>query len=75
MSVVLFGMIAAVGMRTITEANLDFAHSRNLLITALILVFGLGLSAGVSIGNFQISGLFIAVVVGVITNKLLPLEE
>ncbi len=66
MSVVLFGMIAAVGMRTITEAQLDFAHSRNLLITGLILVFGLGLSSGISFGDFQISGLFVAVVVGVL---------
>ena len=75
MAVVLFGMIAAVGMRTITEAQLDFAHSRNLLITGLILVFGLGLSSGISFGDFQISGLFVAVVVGVVANKLLPLEE
>lgn len=74
MSVVLFGMIAAVGMRTLTEAQLDFSHSRNLLITALILVFGLGMSAGITIGNFTISGLFIAVVVGVIANKILPKE-
>ena len=74
MSVVLFGMIAAVGMRTLTEAQLDFSHSRNLLITALILVFGLGMSAGITIGNFTISGLFIAVVVGVVANKILPQE-
>ena len=71
---VLFGMIAAVGMRTLTEAQLDFSHSRNLLITALILVFGLGMSAGITIGNFTISGLFIAVVVGVVANKILPQE-
>ena len=43
MSIVLFGMIAAIGMRTLSEAQLDFSHSRNLMIVALILVFGLGL--------------------------------
>ncbi|MEG2596875.1 MAG: solute carrier family 23 protein [Oscillospiraceae bacterium] len=49
LSVVLFGMSAAVGMRTLTEAKLDCSHSQNLLITALILVFGLGMGAGITI--------------------------
>jgi uracil permease len=75
MAVVLFGMIAAVGMRTITEAQLDFTHSRNLLITALILVFGLGLSSGIQIGDVTITGLFLAVLVGVVANKLLPQDS
>ena len=38
-SVILFGMIASVGMRTLIEAQLDFSHSRNLIISSLILVF------------------------------------
>lgn len=80
MSVVLFGMIAAVGMRTMIDAQLDFSHSRNLLITALILVFGLGLSGGIELSfavgsldlSIMLSGLFIAVIVGVAANKILP---
>lgn len=72
MSIMLFGMISAVGMRTLVEAKLDFTHSRNLIIVALILVFGLGLNQGVTIGGFTFSGLFVAVIVGVITNKILP---
>ncbi len=72
MSVVLFGMIAAVGIRTLAEAELDFTHSRNLIIVALILVFGLGLSSGVTLFGINFSGLFIAVLVGVLANKLLP---
>ncbi|MCI8441940.1 MAG: uracil-xanthine permease [Provencibacterium sp.] len=73
-SILLFGMIAAVGIRTLAESRLDFSHSRNLIIVALILVVGLGLSGGVSIGGFQISGLFLAVVLGVIGNQLFPEE-
>lgn len=76
----LFGMIAAIGIRTLAEADLDFTHSRNLIIVALILVFGLGIA---SLGNkaiiplgggheFVMSGLFIAVIVGVIANAVLP---
>lgn len=85
---VLYGMIAAIGIRTLAEANLDFTHSRNLLIVALILVLGIGISiasydgvspAGVVVkmGNtvFNFSGLFIAVIVGVIANAVLPKEE
>lgn len=79
--IMLFGMIAAIGIRTLAEANLDFTHSRNLIIVALILVCGLGIGGigGINV-NFgdqvlNISGLFVAVVVGVLTNLILPLEE
>lgn len=73
MSVILFGMIAAIGMRTISDAKLDFTESRNLIIVALILVFGLGLADGIQITeNISISGLFVAVVLGATANKVLP---
>lgn len=76
--VMLFGMIAAVGIRSLAEANLDFTHSRNLTIVGLILVFGLGFAqlGGINIHfssfSLNISGLFIAVVIGVIMNAILP---
>ncbi len=73
MSIVLFGMIAAVGMRTMIQANVDFSKSRNLIICGMIMVFGLGTSAvDISLFGLQFSGLFIAVLVGVIANKILP---
>lgn len=76
----LFGMIAAVGIRTLAEAKLDFTHSRNLIIVALILSVGAGFSVtgglSVTIGSaaINISGLFLAVVLGVILNLILPQE-
>ncbi len=76
----LFGMIAAIGIRTLAEANLDFTHSRNLLTVAVILSVGLGfsISGGLTLtfGTFSLtlSGLFIAVVIGVIMNLVLPEE-
>jgi len=76
--VMLFGMIAAIGIRSLAESNLDFTHSRNLTIVGLILVFGLGFSQlggiNVQLGEYtlNISGLFIAVLVGVLMNKILP---
>lgn len=73
---ILFGMIAAVGLRTLAEANLDFTHSRNLLIVSLILVLGLGLGSSISIPGttISLSGAFIAVVTGMILNIILPEE-
>ena len=76
--VILFGMIAAVGIRSLAESNLDFTHSRNLTVVGLILVFGLGFSnlggININLGNYvlNISGLFIAVVAGVLMNIILP---
>ncbi len=79
--IMLFGMIAAIGIRTLAEANLDFTHSRNLIIVALILVCGLGVGGvgGLTIiikdYTFNISGLFVAVIVGILANLILPNEE
>jgi len=73
-SIILFGMIASVGVRILANAKLDFAHSRNLIIAALILVLGIGMSAGLPIGNVTLSGLSVAAVVGVIVNAILPQE-
>ena len=76
--IVLFGMIAAIGIRTLAESKLDFTSSRNLIIVALILVFGLGIGSlggivlNIGSQSLTISGLFIAVIVGVLANLLLP---
>lgn len=73
-SIILFGMIASVGVRLMVNAKLDFSHSRNLIIAAVILVLGIGVSS-FPIGNdLTISGLAVAAVVGVLLNGLLPKE-
>ncbi|ANQ51257.1 uracil permease [Flammeovirga sp. MY04] len=71
-SIILFGMIAAVGVRTLISAKLDFAHSRNLIITALIFVLGIGIKEVAVWNTISISGLSIAAFVGVLLNKVLP---
>jgi len=76
LSVVLFGMIASVGMRTLVEGEVDFKKSRNMIVVGLILVFGIGVSPGmVNIGDVPLSGLAIAAVVGVVANLVLPMDE
>ncbi|TCT14946.1 uracil permease [Natranaerovirga pectinivora] len=73
-SIILFGMIASVGVRILINAELDFAHSRNLIISALILVLGIGIADIPLVNDLQISGLAIAALAGVIFNKVLPKE-
>ncbi len=79
-SFILFGMIASIGMRTISEAKVDFSHSRNLIIVTLILVTGLArpvpdLSPGiaVTVGKLQLAGISLAALVGLVANLVLHL--
>ncbi|MGM9554540.1 MAG: uracil-xanthine permease family protein [Faecousia sp.] len=74
-SVILFGMIASVGLRMLVENHVDFTKSYNLVIAAVMLVIGLGLSSGIAIGNVTVSGTAIAAVLGVILAKVLPQED
>lgn len=79
-SLVLYGMISAVGVRNVVEAKCDFAKSRNVVIAALILVLAIGINysaAGAisfSIGSLPISfsGLAVGAIVGIVLNALLP---
>ncbi len=82
LSIVLFGMIASVGLRTLVEGRVDFTRSRNMIVAALILVFGLGVSGlssplSITFGDttIEISGLALAAVVGVAANLILPRGE
>ena len=74
-SILLFGMIASVGIRTLSEARIDFAHSRNLIVVSLILVLGLG-GAKVPLhlagAELELHGMALAALVGVLANALLP---
>lgn len=77
-SILLFGMIASVGIRTLAEARIDFAHSRNLIIVSLILVLGLGGAAfPISVGGttLNLSGMALAALVGIVANLILPAQR
>ena len=81
-SLVLYGMISAVGVRNVVENQVDFTKSRNVLIAAMILVLAIGLKYGTgSVGgvtfmvgnvNIMLSGLAIAALVGIAMNAILP---
>ncbi len=78
-SIILFGMIASIGVRTVVENKVDFNLSRNLIIGAVILVLGIG--GGVFdfwgqpvfvFGSMKFSGMALGAIIGIILNKILP---
>lgn len=75
-SLVLYGMISAVGVRNIVENQVDFTKNRNVIIAALILVLAIGIKYGandaIDLGFTKLSGLAVAAIVGVILNAILP---
>ena len=72
-SFVLYGMIAATGSRTIVENQVDYVNMRNVLVTAIILVCGLGFNAyPIVIGSVSFGGLACAAIFGIILNAILP---
>ena len=70
-SFLLFGVIASSGMRVMVENQIDFNKKRNLMISSVILVIGIG-NAYLQLGQYQFSGLAVAAVLGVILNLVLP---
>ena len=75
-SMLLFGIIASAGLRTIVESGVDYKDKRNLTITSVILVIGIG--GGTLAFNitqdlqFQLAGVALATVVGIILNFVFP---
>jgi len=81
-SLVLYGMISAVGVRNVVENQVDFTKSRNVLIAAMILCLAIGIKYSpvtggaitFSIGavTISLSGLAVAAIVGIVMNAVLP---
>ena len=84
-SLVLYGMISAVGVRNIVENKIDFGKSRNVIIAALILVLSIGITysaAGAIVINcgtvggdalvITLSGLAVGSIIGILMNAILP---
>lgn len=69
--ILLFGMIASIGISSLSAGKVDLHNSRNLVITAVILVVGIG-GMKVTIGSFMMSGIGLAGIVGILLNLILP---
>ncbi|PKQ63685.1 uracil permease [Labilibaculum manganireducens] len=67
----LFGMIASIGIKTLIDAKTDFSKTRNQVIISIVLTVGIG-GAQISYGTFSLAGIGLASLVGVILNLILP---
>lgn len=67
----LFGIIASVGISTLVRANVDFNCPRNLVIVSMILVFAIG-GMTFNFGGVSFSGIGLGAITGIILNIILP---
>ena len=67
----LFGMIAAIGVNALVRAKVDMTRSRNLVIASIILTTGIG-DMNVTCGHFCLGGIGLAGLIGVLLNLVLP---
>jgi uracil permease len=78
-SMLLFGIIASSGLRTLVESGVDYKNKRNLTISSVIMVIGIGggmiqfpLADGL---NFSLGGVAFATVVGIFLNLIIPISD
>lgn len=75
-SLILYGMISAIGIRNMVENHTDFQKSRNVIIAALIIGLAIGINfstdGAIVLGSVSLSGLAVASIVGIVLNAILP---
>jgi uracil permease len=67
----LFGIIASIGMETLIKERVDLADPRNMIIVSMILVFAIG-GMTFNFGGVAFSGIGLGAIVGIILNLILP---
>ena len=79
-SLILYGMISAIGVRNLVENRVDLSKSRNVIVVSLIISLALGITFSAAgaitfhVGEFTLnfSGLAVAAIVGIVVNAILP---
>ena len=79
-SLILYGMISAIGVRNLVENQVNLSKSRNVIVVSLIISLALGITfsnAGAisfAIGSFNLrfSGLAVSAIIGIVVNAILP---
>ena len=77
-SLLLFGLIASSGLRLLVKSGIDYSHSRNLIMSSVVLVIGIGMETGgftIPLGKYSIPGMALATFIGIILNLILPKES
>lgn len=73
-TIILYGMIASVGLRNLVEAKVDLSNNRNLLIVSIIFTLGVG-GILLNFGQYSFQGVGPAAVIGILLNLILPKEK
>jgi uracil permease len=74
-SILLFGIIASSGLRMLVDSKIDFGNKRNLVISSVILVIGIGGAVIKVSESLEIQGMALAAICGVLLNLILPGKE
>lgn len=72
--ILLFGVIAAAGIRMLIEKQVDYTKARNLILTSVVLIIGIS-GAAVKFGTVELKGMALATVVAISTSLLFALFE
>ena len=72
--ILLFGVIAASGIRVLVEQKVDYSKSSNLIMTSVVMIIGLS-GAKISFGAFSVQGMVLATVVAIIMSLLFRVFE
>jgi len=70
----LFGMIASIGIKSMVENKVNMNHTKNQVVVSLVMTIGIG-GAVLQYGTFSLAGIGLASVVGVFLNLVLPSEK
>ncbi|WP_018132394.1 uracil permease [Effusibacillus pohliae] len=70
-TILLFGIIASAGLRMLVESGIDYSSKRNLIISSVILVIGVG-GMVVHVGSLSVESMALATFVGILLNLILP---
>src|SRR5699024_1636622 len=73
-SLLLFGIIGASGIRMLVEAKVDYSKSQNLILTSVVLVIGIS-GASVQIGEVALTGMGLATIVAIILSVFFKLLD
>ncbi|MBD8069429.1 uracil permease [Bacillus sp. PS06] len=73
-SLLLFGIIAASGIRMLVESKIDYSKSQNLLLTCIVLVVGIS-HISISIGSVELKGMGLATIVAIVLSLFFKLLD
>jgi len=73
-SLLLFGVIAASGIRILVESKVDYSHARNLILTSVVLILGIS-GANITIGTVSMKGMALATIVSIVLSLSLKVLD